>query len=164
MGLAARDQREVGHPGQSGGRRERHSGIPATGLHARKTVAGAARRAQRVTAAPATARGLRKNRKDYVDGQSVAERAGGRYCAGDHAEVAAIELGSWGGQRRFLRLPTIHQRGHILKGGYAEPGIGRAFARWLCPPFDQELLALVDLDVIAARRAGIELARAADLL
>src|SRR2546429_8572160 len=147
MGLAARDQREVGHPGQSGGRRERHSGIPATGLHARKTVAGAARRAQRVTAAPATARGLRKNRKDYVDGQSVAERAGGRYCAGDHAEVAAIELGSWGGQRRFLRLPTIHQRGHILKGG-VRGAWHRArirATRWFCPPFDQELLALVDL-------------------
>src|SRR5258705_1947765 len=92
MGLATRDQREVGHPGQSGGWREHHPGIPATRLHPKKTVAGAARRAQRVTAAAATARGLRKNRKDHVDGQSVAERTGGRYCAEDHAEVAAGEL------------------------------------------------------------------------
>src|ERR1700676_2288884 len=46
--------------------------------------------------------------------------------------------------------------GRILKGGHAS----------LCPPYDpqQALLALVDLDVIATRRAGIELARAADLL
>src|SRR5258705_11245946 len=92
MGLAAGDQREVGHPGQSGGWRECYPGIPATRLHAKKTVAGAARRAQRVTAAAATARGLRKNRKDHVDGQSVAERTGGRYCSEDHAKVGPREL------------------------------------------------------------------------
>src|SRR6266481_8805050 len=92
MGVAARDQREVGHPGQSGGWREYHPGIPATGLHAGKTVTGAARGAQRVTAAPPTARGFRKNRSGDVDGQSVAERACGRYCAEDYAEIAAIEL------------------------------------------------------------------------
>src|SRR5713226_2077002 len=66
MGVAARDQREVGHPGQSGGWREYHPGIPATGLHAGKTVTGAARGAQRVTAAPPTARGFRRNRSDRI--------------------------------------------------------------------------------------------------
>src|SRR5258706_3652702 len=104
MGLATRDQREVGHPGQSGGWREHHPGIPATRLHPKKTVAGAARRAQRVTAAAATARGLRKNRKDHVDGQSVAERTGGRYCAEDHAEVAAGALEGDRGTPGLVRL------------------------------------------------------------
>src|SRR5258705_13346472 len=92
MRLATDNHRDVGHLGQAGGWREHHAGIRAPRLHHKIAVAAAARRAERVTAAAATARGLRKNRKDHVDGQSVAERTGGRYCAEDHAEVAAGEL------------------------------------------------------------------------
>src|SRR5258706_4299222 len=110
MGVAARDQREVGHPGQWGGWRECHPEIPATGWHAGNAVAGAARGAQRVTAAPPTAGGFRKNRSGHVDRQSVAERACGRYRAEDHAEIAAGELerdGTFAGHPRLSGIAAI---------------------------------------------------------
>src|SRR3984885_5528868 len=59
---AAGDQREVSHFGQSGGRRERRSGIPAAGLHAGETGAPAARGTRRFSVAAAPSRGFRWHR------------------------------------------------------------------------------------------------------
>ena len=105
------DQCEFGDPRQPRDRRKRRSRIPAAGLHAGKALAGAARGARRFRVAAEAGRGLRENRRDHVDRQPAAERAGGRYRAGDDAEGAAnVGIGLLMVRRRAAPSRTTRPR------------------------------------------------------